>query len=130
MSMRRKKASPRLRLAFLTVFTLQRNASIFTAPRLQDFPRAAQAFNLNLANTFMGEASFSTYFQCCRFVPQQTESTCQHLRCLAFSSNSHLTMLCFISSSCVVSSGPFSFSSARMSSNAFRNHHPAGCLPR
>lgn len=38
--------------------------------RLQDFAQTAQAFNLNLANTFTGEANFTTYiFQCCRFVP-------------------------------------------------------------
>lgn len=50
-----------------------------TIGALQDFAQTAQAFNLNLANTFTGEANFTTYiFQCCRFVPQQTESTCQY----------------------------------------------------
>lgn len=29
--------------------------------RLQDFAQTAQAFNLNLANTFTGEANFTTY---------------------------------------------------------------------
>lgn len=58
--------------------------------------------------------------------PSRPKRRASTSRCLAFSSNNHLTMLCFISSSCVVSSGPFSFSSARMSSNAFSESPPSG----
>jgi hypothetical protein len=75
-----RKGQPRLRLAFLTDAYLLAEQRFDIQPlRLQDFTQTAQAFNLNLANTFTGEANFTTYiFQCCRFVPQQTESTCQH----------------------------------------------------
>lgn len=41
------------------------------------------------------------------------------LRCLAFSSNSYLTMFCFISLFCVVFFGSFFFLSVRMFSNVF-----------
>ncbi len=110
-----RKGQPRLRLAFLTDAYLLAEQRFDIQPlRLQDFAQTAQAFNLNLANTFTGGANFTTYiFQCCRFVPSKPDRRASTSRCLAFSSNSHLTMLCFISSSCVVSSGPFSFSSAR-----------------
>lgn len=76
----KEKGQPRLRLAFLTDAYLLAEQRFDIQPlRLQDFAQTAQAFNLNLANTFTGEANFTTYiFQCCRFVPQQTESTCQH----------------------------------------------------
>ncbi|ABE08562.1 hypothetical protein UTI89_C3110 [Escherichia coli UTI89] len=76
----KKKSQPRLRLAFLTDAYLFAEQRFDIQPlRLQDFAQTAQAFNLNLANTFTGEANFTTYiFQCCRFVPQQTESTCQY----------------------------------------------------
>lgn len=128
---RKKKGQPRLRLAFLTDAYLLAEQRFDIQPlRLQDFAQTAQAFNLNLANTFTGEANFTTYiFQCCRFVPQQTESTCQHFtlfgvqleqpRCSA--SYRHLAW--YLPDRSL-------FHRPGCPATLFRNHHPAGCLPR
>ena len=52
---KRKKDQPRLRLAFLTDAYLLAEQRFDIQPlRLQDFAQTAQAFNLNLANTFTG----------------------------------------------------------------------------
>ena len=54
-----RKGQPRLRLAFLTDAYLLAEQRFDIQPlRLQDFTQTAQAFNLNLANTFTGEANF------------------------------------------------------------------------
>ena len=122
-----RKGQPRLRLAFPDRCLLAEQRFDIQPLRLQDFAQTAQAFTLNRTRSRVRPISRPTSSSVAASYPSKPNRRASTSRCLAFSSNSHLTMLCFISSSCVVSSDRSLFHRRGCPATLFRNHHPAGC---
>ncbi len=75
------------------MLTYSRNSASIFSPCVSGFRANGAGLQPESGEHVHGEANFTTYiFQCCRFVPQQTDRRASTSRCLAFSSNSHLTM--------------------------------------
>ncbi len=75
------------------MLTYSRNSASIFSPCVAGFRANGAGLQPESGEHVHGEANFTTYiFQCCRFVPQQTNRRASTSRCLAFSSNSHLTI--------------------------------------